>query len=157
LKTCSFLALLLLTVGCQSPTNEQATQISPDLAAARTIIEAKTNRFTQAHVTGDTAYLNNSFTANARVYPPNAPMITGRRAIAAINAEYVGYGIREFRNEITALYGSGDYLINEGTYRMRYGKDNSFETGNYIYIWKKENGDWKIDVNTWMPGSPAKP
>ena len=43
--------------------------------------------------------------------------------------------IKEFREKTTAFYGNEDYLIDEGTYYLRYGKDNTVEKGKYINVW----------------------
>ena len=117
-------------------------------------IQDKTSRFTKAHIIGETTFLNNIFTTDALIFAPGSDVVTGRRSIEAINAEYVSYGISEFREEITALYGSGDYLISEGPYLMRYGKDNITEKGNYLNVYKQENDDWKLYANIWNTSAP---
>lgn len=154
----------LLTVGCSinnnAPTDSQQNNIdSFNLSAVKEIIKEKNNRFTQAHITGDTAFLNNIFATDAKAFPPNSDVITGRTAIAAVNSEWVKYGIKEFNEESTSFFGNKDYLIDEGTYYLRYGKDNAIDKGKYINVWKKEDGDWKLFSNMWntsMPATPAK-
>lgn len=128
-----------------------------DLTAMKKVIEEKNNQFTKAHITGDTTFLNHIFTHDARVFPPNSTLVTGYDAIAALNLQWVNYGIKEFREDITALYGNEDYLIEEGIYYGRYGKDNIVDSGKYIDIWKKEGGDWKICSNIWNANAPATP
>ena len=154
----------LLTVGCRSNNNASTdthkdSAATFDVTAMKKIIEEKNNRFTQAHITGDTAFLNNIFTKDAKVFPPNSDVVTGRAAIAALNSQWVNFGIKEFREETTAFYGNEDYLIDEGNYYVRYGKDNTIDKGKYLNVWKKEDGDWKIFTNMWntsMPATPAK-
>lgn len=147
----------LLTVGCNSNTssiNNKNNSSNFDTTGLRKIIDEKNNRFTKAHILRDTAFLNNIFTPDARIFAPNFEIITGRSAIAAINWEYVNYGVNEFRIETTALYGSGDYLINEGNYTMNYGKDSITEKGKFIFIWKRINGEWKLDADIWNSSMP---
>lgn len=147
----------LLTGNCS---NHKATSGAPgtsdtvDMVALKQIIQAKNDQFTNAHITGDTAFLNNIFTADARIFAPGSEVVTGRRSIEAINREYIEYQIKEFREETTALYGSGPYLMDEGTYLMRYGKDNTTEKGKYLNVWKYENGDWKLQANIWNTNAP---
>ena len=149
----------LLTVGCSNnPTNTNKDSSSNfDTTGLRKIIDEKNNKFTQAHIVGDTAFLNNIFTQDGRVFAPNSEVITGRSAIAAINLEYINFGIKEFREETTALYGSSDYLIDEGNYFMSYGKDSTVEKGKFINIWKKVDGDWKLYSNIWNSSMPLTP
>ena len=151
------LPLLMIAVGCRgdAPSRAATDRAAPfDLAAARTLIEAKNRRFTEAHITGDSAFLTNIFTEDAKVFGPNAPVVVGRKAIAKLNAEYVQLGIHEFREATTALYGNADYLIDEGTYVMRYGPANTVEAGKYINVWKQEGGEWRIHSNIWNTDSP---
>ena len=128
-----------------------------DLAAMKAIIREKNDRFTQAHITGDTTFLNNVFTHDARVLAPHADAVVGRHAIALLNSQWVSFGIREFREETMALYGNEEYLIDEGTYYLRYGKDNTIEMGKYLNVWKQVNGDWKIYSNMWNTSMPLAP
>ena len=128
-----------------------------DVNAMRKIIDEKNNQFTKAHITGDTAFLNNIFTVDGKVFAPNSDVVVGRSAIAAVNLEYINFGIKEFREETTALYGNEEYLINEGKYFMSYGKDNTSEKGKFINIWKKVDGNWKLYSNIWNSNLPATP
>lgn len=126
-----------------------------DLTAVKKIITEKNIRFTQAHITGDTTFLNNIFTADARIFPPNSEIVTGRSAIAALNTEYVQYGIKEFSEETIDLYGCEDFLVDAGNYYMVYGADNIVEKGKYLNVWKRVDGDWKLYQNMWNSSQAA--
>lgn len=148
-----------ITIGCgnnNSASNETDNKSVAgfDLTAMKKIIKEKSHKFTEAHITRDTSYLNNIFTKDANGYPPNSDIITGRDALAAVNSEWVNYGIKEFTEETTSFYGNEEYLIDEGTYYLRYGEDNIIDKGKYINIWKKENGEWKICSNIWNTSLP---
>jgi hypothetical protein len=152
----------LLIVGCGKNNNasldtKEDRTANFDIANLKKIIDEKNNRFTQAHITGDTAFLNNIFTLDARVFAPNSEVVVGRSAIALVNLEYINFGITEFREETTALYGNEDYLINEGSYFMIYGNDNTIDEGKFINIWKKTDGDWKLFSNIWNTNIPVTP
>ena len=150
----------MLTISCNNTAPTDTTKDNStkfDATALRKIIDEKNNLFTQAHIKGDTAFLNNIFTQDGRVFAPNSEVITGHSAIAAINLEYINFGIKEFREETTALYGSQDYLINEGNYSMTYGKDNTVDKGKFINIWKHVGNDWKLYSNIWNTNAPLPP
>ena len=146
------LSISVLLASCQMNNSKQASIF--DLAAAKKIIEEKNKQFTKAHITGDTAFLNNIVTRDAKCFPPNSEVVVGRAAIAPLNVQWINYGIKEFTEETTDFFGNEDYLIDEGSYLVRYGKDNTIEKGKYINIWKKENGDWKICSNIWNTNTP---
>ncbi len=159
LLSITFLGLLI--IGCGKKDNASADinedKIDTfDIAVLKKIIDEKNNRFTRAHITGDTAFLNNIFTLDARVFAPNSEAVVGRSAIALVNLEYINYGIKEFREETTALYGDEEYLINEGNYFMSYG-DDTIDEGKFINIWKKVGGDWRLYSNIWNTNIPATP
>ncbi len=125
-----------------------------DLNEARGIIQEKTKRFTEAHILKDTAYLNNIVSNDARYFPPNSEIVVGKEAIALLNTEWVNYEIQEFTEETITFYGNEDYLIDEGTYFLRFGEDGVTDRGKYINIWTKVNGDWKICSNIWNTSLP---
>ena len=81
-------------IRCNAPAPSTDTHSCTDMVEAKKIIQDKTSRFTKAHITGDTTFLNNIFTTDARIFAPGSDVVTGRRSIEAINAEYVSYGIR---------------------------------------------------------------
>ena len=136
-------------------TNEIKT-VEFDLNTAKEKIQEKTNLFTEAHITRDTAYLNNIFTNDARVFPPNSEIVTGRQAISQLNTDWVNYGIYEFKEMSTSFYGNQDYLIDEGTYYLRFGEERTIDKGKYINIWKNVNGEWKIYSNIWNTNLPIE-
>jgi ketosteroid isomerase-like protein len=127
-----------------------------DLNAAKLIIQEKTKQFTEAHITKDTAFLNNSFTEDAKIFPPNSDIVVGQKAIAQLNYDWVNYGIHEFKEETLSFYGNEDYLIDEGSYYLRYGAENTIDKGKYINIWKNIEGEWKIYSNIWNTNLPIE-
>jgi len=154
---CSLVILTGLTTSCGNKNSslETANSVAFDLVEVTKVIKEKTDMFTQAHITRDTSFLNNIFTKDANAYPPDSDVVSGRAAIAAVNFEWVNYGIKEFTEETTSFYGNEEYLIDEGKYYLRYGEDDVIDKGNYINIWKKENGEWKICGNIWNSNMPA--
>lgn len=152
--------VILISPGCdeQGHVRSDVPQSIPDtvrLAEWKEIIQEKTQRFTEAHITRDTAYLNQLFTEDARVLGPNVDIVVGRKAISQLNTDWVNYGIHAFTETSTRFYGSEAYLIDEGTYDLRYGSDQVTDKGKYINIWKNENGEWKIFSNIWNTSLPA--
>ncbi len=148
--------LLLVSCGEKGKTEspgESGSQVF-DISQSESEVRAKTDRFTAAHITRDTAFLNNIFTEDARVFAPNSARVVGKKAIPRVNAEWVEYGIHEFEEKSTLFYGNKDYLIDEGTYFLRYGDENIIDRGKYINIWKNEGGEWKMYSNIWNTDLP---
>lgn len=128
-----------------------------DITAIKKIIQDNNDAFMKAHITKDTATLNNMFTKDAKAFPPNSEVITGRANIAAVNLEWVNYDIKEAREESTAVYGNEDYVIDEGTYYMSFGADSIVDKGKYMNVWKQEDGKWKMFRNMWNSDMPLMP
>lgn len=155
--TAAFTAVILIGCGGKntSTSDPHKDRAAAEMTELRKLIDEKNDRFTQAHITGDTAFLNNIFTPDARVFAPNTDVVTGRTAIAALNLQFIQYGIKEFREVTTALYGNDEYLINEGKYSMVYGKEKSVDEEKFINIWKKSEGEWKLYSNIWNSSPSA--
>jgi ketosteroid isomerase-like protein len=154
-----FTALGLLAGGCQndrlnSSSNSLDGNSTFNLDEVKGIIKDKTDRFTEAHLTKDTTFLNSCFTSDARVFPPNAEIVAGITAISQLNSDWVNYGIYAFKETSISLYGTKDYLIDEGTYYLTYGEERTVDRGKYINIWKNEGGVWKIFSNIWNSSLP---
>jgi uncharacterized protein (TIGR02246 family) len=154
-----FTALLL--TGCNSATTsptKEGTAIF-DVSGMKQIIEGKDKDWAKAIITSDSAAMVIHFTKDGKIFPPNGDPIVGRTAIAAFVSEVNKFGIKEYKDETTALYGNEDNLVEEGNYTMGDGKGNRLDKGKYIAIWRKEDGDWKIYsniYNTSLPPAPIK-
>lgn len=146
----------LILNSCDNKKAEKKEVAEFDIHATKTEIQEKTKQFTKAHITKDTAYLNNIFTEDDKVFPPNSEVVVGKKAISKLNFDWVNYGIYEFKEESTSLYGNKDFVIDEGTFYLRYGSENTIDKGKYINIWKNINGEWKIYSNIWNTNLPIE-
>ncbi len=82
------------------------------------------------------------YTKDGKIFPPNGDPIVGRTAIAAFVSEVNKFGIKEYKDETTAVYGNEENLIEEGNYSMGDGKGTTLDKGKYIAIWK---GRWRLE------------
>jgi ketosteroid isomerase-like protein len=84
------------------------------------------------------------FTADASVYPPGAPVISGTAGIRAMFTEMSS--APGFSMVWTATKGdvgaAGDVAYTAGTYTFAMG--GATEKGKYITVWKKDGGVWKV-------------
>jgi ketosteroid isomerase-like protein len=156
---------LILTSSCSGPavdTSAKAVTSSDtsfDIAAVRKIIDEKNAAFGKAFGNGDSATMVNNYTKDAKIFAPNSPVVAGKDSMAVLISEYLKYGIKEFKDEATTLYGNENNVIEEGKYFMGDGKGNTIDKGKYICVWRKEDGVWKLyaDIfNTSIPPAPAK-
>ena len=157
--------MLVISAGCSNNNKSTASDVGKDsssafdVSAMKKVIEEKNTAFAKAFVSGDSAYLVNHYTQDGKLFPPNSEAVVGRAAISVVISEYLKFGIKEFHDETTALYGNEENLIEEGNYFMGDGKGNTIDKGKYMDVWRKIDGEWKVYsniFNTSMPAAPAK-
>ncbi|MFY0655122.1 MAG: nuclear transport factor 2 family protein, partial [Cyclobacteriaceae bacterium] len=154
-----FTILGLLVGGCQNDNSNSSSNFLEssstfNLNEASKIIIEKTGLFTEAHITKDTVFLNSCFTSDARVLPPNSGIVAGIADISQLNSDWVNYGIHEFKETSLTIYGTQEYVIDEGAYYLTYGEEHYIDSGKYVNIWKNVRGTWKIYSNIWNSSLP---
>src|SRR3712207_376188 len=110
-----------------------------------------TNRVFEEEVAGrrDFGALERVYARDARILPPDAPMVTGRAAITEFwRGAVAALNIQSLRLHTLGLDVFGDRaqevgraeVIAEGGSRMAL---------KYVVLWKREDGGWRIDVDIW--------
>ena len=101
--------------------------------------------------------LDNVYTANARILPPGAPMISGRKAIK----EFWSSLIQSANAKSAALATvdvtlAGDGVIEVGratlTIQPEGGAAAEIEA-KYVVYWRQEDGLWKWHIDIWNQNS----
>lgn len=100
----------------------------------------------------DTKAIGMAYTANAKIFPNNRDIITGREAIIGYWTLPEGLSTKYHKitpEEINVLGDEAyDYGYYEGTTLRADGSQSSWK-GKYVIIWKKVNGEWKIYLDIW--------
>lgn len=115
--------------------------------------EAVTTGVTRDFNAGDALRTASHYADDAQILPPRNPVIDGRPAIAAFfqsNIDrYIGYG-----NVTKWSLVRGDVAVEQGTYNVRNVKvGEDVESGKYLRIWKRVNGNWKLFRDMYSPDS----
>src|SRR5262249_7526604 len=91
------------------------------------------------------------YTANARILPPGAEMVSGREnikqfwqgAIEALNVASVRLETVDFE-----ILGDSGYEIGRAT--LEFASEGApLMTAKYVVVWKQEDGVWKWHVDIW--------
>ena len=101
----------------------------------------------------DAAGVASLYTADARLLPPNHPVVTGKENIKAFWESLMQEGIRADVTTITAL-ANGSTAVEEGMVKI-YAGDAMVDEVKYIVIWKKVKGEWMIHQDIWNSSNPA--
>ena len=159
----SFLTpLIILIFSCSNNTSDSTGKNSKDsvstfnMTSMQKIIDEKNKVFGKAFGNGDSATMVNNYTKDAKLFPPNSNEIIGKDSIGVVISEYLKFGIKEFKDETTALYGNEANLIEEGKFFMGDGKGNVIDKGKYICVWRKEDGVWKVYSDIFNTSLPAE-
>jgi ketosteroid isomerase-like protein len=112
-----------------------------------------TNRIFEQEVAGkrDVSALDRVYTADARILPPGAPMITGRENIKAYwQSAIEAMNVRAVKLETVSFEALGDTGIEIGRATLEFAASGAPRaTVKYVVIWKHEDGLWKWHVDIW--------
>lgn len=92
------------------------------------------------------------YAPDARELLPGMPAIVGRDAIREFYGRVIEEHPRfahEFEMEEVIVAGSGDLAVVRGTYRFTSDslRPDEFETGKFVGVWRRSEGDWRLQMN----------
>ncbi|HJS21513.1 MAG TPA: SgcJ/EcaC family oxidoreductase [Steroidobacteraceae bacterium] len=127
-----------------------------DRQPARVFPETAVKEWEAARNARDADAMAEVYTEDAKVLPPDAPVVEGRAAIRTF-----------FRNLFEARPEPADFdereIVVLGKYTWRQGiysvplADGTTEYGKFIQLWKLEKGEWKLYRSMWSPNGPPLP
>lgn len=121
-------------------------QGSPYLKARATIIEVE-NELVRLANNADWNGMANLYMGDGIIYPPGAPPIFGRNAIASFWRTVAKRGMHSFQLHLVDLEVSGDLLIAHGKYAMRDQQDEILDLGKFMAIYRRENNEWILHTD----------
>ena len=124
-----------------------------NMDAVRQEISLANQQFGQAFVQGDSATMIGLYHTEARVYPPNMAMLNNRTEMGHMITGIPAAGIKNMQLTTTDVMGSGDLVVETGTFEMR-DAAKTVDRGKYMAVWKQENGRWKIYRDIWNSDMP---
>lgn len=97
------------------------------------------------------------YTEDARLLPPDAPMIEGREAVAQFWQAVMDSPVHSLALGGVALEVAGDTAIETGTWSITVPKEGGGEMqvgGKALVIWKKgADGAWRMSQDMWNDGN----
>ena len=142
------LALLLAAWACQPPQEET------DLESILQMIEEQNERYEAAWNEQDAQALASYYSTQAITMPPNSEMLRGRNNILEDMRATFESGATTLDLETLEIGGDPNDVWEVGIFTV-YGPDEEvLDRGKYIVIWKKEDGEWKIQRDIWNTDMP---
>ncbi len=112
-----------------------------------------TNRLFEQEVAGkrDVSALDRIYTADARILPPGAPMISGRENIKTFwQGAIEAMNVRAVKLETVSFEALGETGIEIGRATLEFAAAGApSATVKYVVVWKLEDGLWKWHVDIW--------
>ena len=151
------LLVVLPAAGLLLWSSAAAAQVS----MARQAIETANQQFLDALGRGNAAGCAAVYAENAKIFPSNSPMLSGRKAIQEFWQGAIDSGLKGATLTIVELEEHGDMAIEVGAYTLDLrpkGGPPAKDEGKYVVVWKRQgDGSWKLAIdifNTNLP--PAK-
>ncbi len=143
------MALLALALAVSGPAFAQA---GGDLRAQ---IGKLTQAWEKAYNAGDAAGVAALYGKDATVMPPNAEPASGSSAIRTFFDGDVKSGAKNALT-IQDVTGSGDYAVETGKWVATSADGKHLDHGQYVTVYKKADGGWKIYRDIWNSSMASK-
>ncbi len=124
----------------------------------RQAIEQANQQFLEALGRGDAAGCAAVYAENAKIFPSNSPMLTGRKAIQEFWQGAMDSGLKGATLRVVELEEHGDMVIEIGAYTLDLrpkGGPPAKDEGKYVVVWKRQSdGSWKLAVDIFNTNLP---
>ncbi|HET9864436.1 MAG TPA: DUF4440 domain-containing protein, partial [Steroidobacteraceae bacterium] len=126
--------------------------------AARAAIAAQAARFTAALSEGQAAAAAAYFTDDARLSLPGiSGVLEGRSAVEQFWQAVLGNGMKSLALATRDLEGQGDLRVETGRYSAFGADHQALGSGEYLIVWKRVGGEWKIHRDYAHPADGGAP
>lgn len=139
--------LVFLLTNCDQSLNETKKF---DLETANSEIELRLRAYEAALGNGNTTALGNLYTEDAEILHDGRPSTKGRKNIMKTFERMVQDSLTSSGFVTTGLWGNEDLLVEQGTGFFAHSTGKWKSDGNYLLVWKKVDGEWKIFRDTWF-------
>lgn len=121
------------------------------LEMRQAIVEAS-NRFSRAYIAKDLEGIMSSYTTDAKIFPNNRDILGGEELKGYWAPRNNGYETLHHKITSEAIKFFGNYAYDYGYYEgQSKAPDGTISTfkGKYVVVWKKEDDQWKMDLDIW--------
>lgn len=119
------------------------------MASVADQVRSRNEQFMEAFRRQDATALAGMYSAEARLFPPGAEMLSGAGRIESFWKDAMHAGLTEAKLETVDVDLIGGYTaVETGRFTMYAGK-NAVDRGKYVVIWRNEDGQWKLHRDIW--------
>ena len=121
---------------------------------SRQDVENGEKQWLEAANSGDAAGVAAMYTERARLMPPNAETVEGRKAIQDFMQPFVELGV-QMAFELVDVHETARLCVSIGRYEMSF-PDGSKDTGKFMEAWAPQaDGSWRIVDDIFNSSLPA--
>ena len=120
-------------------------------------VELANADFAKVFSNGDQTAVANMYTEQARLLPPNADVVEGKKEIEKFWKGVMDIGIREIELRTREVESFGDTIIEQGAATLYCDGNVVFDSGKYFVMWKRINNKWKLHRDCWNSSKPMAP
>jgi ketosteroid isomerase-like protein len=129
---------------------DPAALIREAILSANRELEAAVHR-------GDLNAITSKYSPTTLLLPPSAPHpIDGIAGVADFWEAALLMGLKDFKIESLEIDPQGETAIDVGRYTSRGEGGKLIDQGNYIAVWKRVQGTWKIHRDIWNSSSSRR-
>ena len=121
----------------------------------RASIEAGNRKFEQSISRGDAAGVASAYTENGKLLPANGHVVSGRKSIMQFWQDAIDSGLKAIKLTSVEVEAHGDTAYEVGKYTVPGEGGKVYDAGDYIVIWKRVNGQWRLHRDIWTTNAPA--
>lgn len=118
--------------------------------------QAAADGWVAAFNSGDVAGLALMYCPDAKILPPDEPIIDGPAAIEEFWKTFNPGNVRIEISEVETMR-LGEYWFREGTFTGLYPSEGEPRVGKFIELWKKVDSAWLIHRHMWSSNGPSTP
>ena len=148
--------VIAAATACSSPATTPQTDAST-AAAAEATIRAGTATWNEACNAGEVDKIVALYTDDTVVMPPNVPTIVGREALKAYLAKDMAAARAAglvAKDGVSSVGVSGDLAWHAGSSSVVDASGKTVETGSYVEVWRRTNGQWLMVRDIWNDDAP---
>lgn len=148
MKKVLYLLLFVLLMGCA----QQPAPLSE--AELKTIVQGQNEKLKSLFMTGDAEKISQFYTKNAKLSADgNNDVFRGREAIRDFwKTGLEGAKLVDMTTETISIDATGDAIYETGKVTNKIQVQDTVMTfkAKYINVWRKEEGEYKLDVDSWI-------
>jgi uncharacterized protein (TIGR02246 family) len=149
-------ACLAAAVAVCLPVTPQMQTPRSDGGNVRAAIEAANKRsFIDGATKRDAVAMASVYTDDAIAYPANAAPVKGKAALQAMWKSVLDMGITGVELNTAEVESAGDIAYETGGYVMKLKDGTVADRGNYVVVWKRVKGEWRLHRDIWTTTMPA--